>query len=102
MSHKHTSSKQQVLEVVLCYLGEQYSGRLEIIDGLPEQHCLYIVGDMNDCWSVIVPNPDDCWIIDGQPRIVCISKRTCTVCFDSWRPGGGSKFIILTGRPVRQ
>jgi len=64
MHHKPVSS-QQALETAMCYLGEQqYRGRLEILDGLPEQHCLYIAGEMKDCWSVVVPEPDDCRIID--------------------------------------
>ena len=71
MDDEYTRNKKRAMEVALCYLGEQYRGRIEIVCGLPEAE--------KNCWFVYVP---DEFLSAGSSRIVCMSKDTCTVFFD--------------------
>ncbi len=72
-------NKERALEAALNYLGEQYRGKLEIIDGVDKyaKNCLYWIPQ--SCWSAYVFNDPPSI---GATRIICISKKTYTVCYD--------------------
>jgi hypothetical protein len=77
----YDAGRHRALQAAISYLGEQYRGRLEIMDALPEyeKRCLYNAEKMDECWSLYVPEAD---LIVGGARILCISKKTFRVIFD--------------------
>ena len=81
MDNVYNMNTCRAMRALLDYLGEQYRDRLEIIDGLPEIDRAYIYNadQLGDCWSVYVPEDH---LICGSARLICISKKTYTVCFD--------------------
>jgi len=76
--------KQKPMEIFIRYLGEQYLGfitPLDIMDGLPEDVCIYERASFDDCWAMYVPHLKGSMCI-GESRLVAISKKTGKVVFD--------------------
>ena len=75
-------TKDEALEIAIKYLGEQYLGRLEITDKLPDYGSLLYLSNYEEfkhCWVIAVPPPV---YMLGAGRVVCISQKSEKIIFD--------------------
>ncbi|MBM4309621.1 MAG: hypothetical protein FJ119_01565 [Deltaproteobacteria bacterium] len=75
-------SKEQAQEIVLRHLGIELQNFFGILDGIPEEICVYLPSqDKKDYWCMFVPKLDGIMAVGGC-RFICVSKKTGKVTFD--------------------
>ncbi len=83
-SHQVPEETQAIL-AALSYLGQQYRGRLKLIEGaqLGDQGLYYCTSEkFQNCWTVYVPDPlGRCFT--GGMRVICISKKDYGIILDT-------------------
>lgn len=72
----------EAMRAAIKYLGEQYRGRLAMMDGIPQEELENFCNDeaYKNCWCICVPNKHLCTV--GAQRMIGITKDTCMICFD--------------------
>jgi hypothetical protein len=72
--------KEEALQHVLKYLGEQYKGKLGLTEGVPLN--LYWPGNRADYWSVHIPTIQPQELHVGVGRLLIVSKQTGEIVYD--------------------
>lgn len=74
-------TREKALAIAIKYLGDQYLGKLQVSDKLPD--CLiYNKEQYHHSWSIKVPEISFPYKLDGGSRYIFISKKTGKIVFD--------------------
>lgn len=74
-------AREKALSIAIKYLGEQYLGKLQVSDKLPD-HQIYNKEQYYNSWSITVPEMAFTCKLDGGSRYIFISKKTGKIIFD--------------------
>lgn len=74
-------TREKALSIAIKYLGEQYLGKLQVSDKLPDGQ-IYNKEQYHNSWSITVPGISFTCKLDGGSRYIFISKKTGKIIFD--------------------